>query len=246
MKKILPILFLLLLGSVLYILTLRGNHGAPSPVWIKEVGTQLSQPFELSPERGRYLLLYSLVEDHSFSLSPELAKAASPDVGVYKGKYYIFFAPGISLFSIPLYMLGKSFDLPQVFAFFTISFFAIMNLIFIYLIARTVLKTSIWAALAGALTFGFASSSWNYAITMYQHHVTTFFILSSIFMVWKFRRTHKFWKQFLYATYVWIAYSLAISIDYPNLILFAPAATYLMLSIVTYKRERQYRVPKRF
>ena len=193
----------------------------------------VSKPFELSPERGRYILTYSLAERQSFSLDETLATAANPDVGYYKGRYYVYFAPGVSILSLPLYHLGKLYNIPQVGAFFTISLFAAANLVLIYLLSRKLLGVHAIPAVIAALVFGFASTSWSYAITMYQHHVTTFFILSSFLAVW-ISINHKRYS-FLASVYVWGAFGISLFVDYPNAILLLPVVCYFLYSFFSTK-----------
>ncbi|MBI4009561.1 hypothetical protein HY357_04965 [Candidatus Roizmanbacteria bacterium] len=237
MKKTLTLLFLFLLGLLIYALTIRGQSGNLGAQLIKNNLDQATKPFELSPERGRYILTLSLAENRSVALNNELAEAAYPDTGYYKGKYFILFAPGISLLSIPFYYIGKYFNLAQVGAFSTISLFSAINLVLIFLIAKNIFRLPTVIALFSSLVFGFASTSWSYAITMYQHHLTVFFIISSFYAVWKYRQNQKY--NWVWVTYVWIAYGLAISIDYPNALLMFPVMVYFLLSsfIVTNKKK---------
>lgn len=223
------ILFVLFIFSlILYAFTLRGIYGNPTGKMVKNGLDQASKPLELSPERGRYLLILSLGENRSFSLSKELADAAYPDVGYYKGKFYVFFAPGISLLALPLYWIGKYFNIAQAASFFTISIFAAISLLFIYKISRNIYKLPIWAALLSSLIFGFGSTSWSYANTLYQHHVTVFCIMSSLYAVWKYRQKNK--QSWLWALFVWFNYALAIAIDYPNALLMLPIMIYFFFS----------------
>ena len=73
MDKIFTILFILFCAAIL-ILGLRGIPGNPDAYtlntqqWKPNEPTE-SAPFELSPERGRYALTYSLVEDKSVQIS---------------------------------------------------------------------------------------------------------------------------------------------------------------------------------
>src|SRR3989304_6408911 len=121
MKTFLSIIFIFIIGVVLYSLTLRGIYGNPQGTSIKNNLDQATKPLELSPERGRFILTMSLAENNSISLSRELADSADPDVGYHEGRFYIFFPPGISILALPFYNLGKSYNLSQVGSFFTIA-----------------------------------------------------------------------------------------------------------------------------
>ena len=126
------IYILILISVLLYVFTLRGIYGNPNGNMIKNNLDQATRPFELSPERGRYILSMSLADNKSFSLSQTLADAAYPDVGYYQGRFYINFAPGISLISLPFYLIGKYFNLSQMFSFFSISIFALLNIFLLF------------------------------------------------------------------------------------------------------------------
>lgn len=228
MKERTLLTILLVFSLVLYVLTIRGIYGNPTGKMVKNNLDQAAKPLELSPERGRYLLTLSLGENRSFSLSKELADAAYPDVGYYKGKFYVFFAPGISLISLPFYWVGKMFNIAQVATFFTISIFAAFSLIYLYKICRYIFKLPVWASLTAPLIFGFGSTSWSYANTLYQHHVTVFCIIASFYAVWKYKHKDRF--SWLWATFIWFNYALAIAIDYPNAFLMAPIMIYFFLS----------------
>src|SRR5579859_8026983 len=216
------------ISLIMYSLTLRGVYGNPPGNSIKNNLDQASKPFELSPERDRYILTLSLAENKSFALSPILAEAAFPDDGYYNGKIYIFFAPGISLFALPFYLLGHMVNMAQVGSYFFISLVASTTLIFLFKIARNIFNMPVGAALTAPLVFAFGSTSWSYAITMYQHHVTTFFIISSFYAVWKFKQQKKY--SWVWATLIWTNYALAIFIDYPNAMLLLPVMVYFFFS----------------
>jgi len=232
MKKIIiftvSLFFVLLVGIVLYAATIRGVNYNPQISSIKENLDQPTKPFELSPERGRYLLTYSLAEDKSFSLSKKLADAAFPDVGYRNGKFYVYFAPGISVLALPFYFVGKNFGFAQVTTYAMSAFFATVNLALLFLISKKVLKLPTWIAILTALIFGFASTSWSYAITLYQHHVTTFFILSGFYAGWKYKQENTY--SWIYSTYIWFSYGAALFLDYPNAILLAPVMIYHLIS----------------
>ena len=241
MKNKLAIIFIVLITASLYALTLHGVPGNPGPALIKDNLDQATKPFELSPERGRYAHVVALAETGHYELSQEWANAVYPDVGYVNGKFYSFFAPGISYMATPFYLLGKEYDLAQVFTFGFVSLISILAMVFLYKIAREILLLPVWASLFAVFVFAFGSTAWSYAITLYQHHITLFFILSSFYAVWKYRAGGV--ASIFWAIYVWIAYALAISIDYPNAILMLPVMIYFLISsfqIVT--KEQEYKV----
>lgn len=228
MKIFLGSILIFTLGIVIYSLTIRGIYGNLQVTSIKNNLDQATKPFELSPERGRFILTFSLAENKSFSLSRQLADAADPDVGYHEGKFFIFFPPGISVLGLPLYILGKPYNLSQIGTFFTITIFAVLNLLLIYKISNKIFKLPVALSLLSSLIFGFASTSWSYAITFYQHHVTTFAILSVFYSTFLFKKVKKW--NWIFAGYNWIIYGLALFLDYPNLILLAPVMVYFILN----------------
>src|SRR3989344_8706091 len=114
MKKIFPYLIIIILGVILFSLTIRGIAGNPDASMFKNNLDQATKPFELSPERGRYAHVFSLAESNKYDLTQEWADAVYPDVGYYQGRFYSFLAPGISYLALPFYMLGKAYGLAQV------------------------------------------------------------------------------------------------------------------------------------
>lgn len=231
MKNKLAIFFIIISASVLYLLTLHGVAGNPTPQQIKGTLDQAPSPFELSPERGRYAHLIALAQNHTYALNAELANVAVPDVGYHAGTYFAYFAPGIPYLAAPFYQLGAHYNLAQVFSFGFITLVSILGLVFLFKIGREVLALPIWASLAAVMIFGFGTTAWSYAITLYQHHLTSFFILSSIYAVWRYQQHRSGWS-WVWALFVWVNYGLAIFVDYPNAILMLPVMVYLLTSSI--------------
>lgn len=227
MKNFLAIFFIIVLASGLYALTLRGVHGNPKAETIKATLEEAPKPFELSPERGRFAHVLSLSENNSYALSKTLGEFVYPDVGWSEGKFYSFFAPGISYMVLPFYELGKNYELSQLFTFAFISLVSILALIFLFKIAREILKLPIWASILAVVIFAFGSTAWSYAVTLYQHHVTVFFMLSAVYCIWRYKQRTRF--SWVWAIWPWVAYALAISIDYPNAILLLPVMVYFLI-----------------
>ena len=221
---------IVIIAAFLYTLTIRGAVGNPAPSDFKGNLDQATKAFELSPERGRFTHVVALAEHNTYALNEELRDAAFPDVGFYDGKYFSFFAPGISYLSYPFYELGAPFALGQVAAFAFVAVISIITLLFLFRIARDILKFPLWVSLMAVITYAFASTAWSYAITLYQHHLTAFFILSSFYAVWRFERGGRL--SFVWALFVWINYALAITIDYPNALLMLPVMVYLLVATV--------------
>lgn len=225
-KEIFIIAAIVLLGSSMYALTLRGELGNPASQDFKNNLDQSARPFELSPERGRFVHVASLSENGTYALSTDWAEVAYPDVGISKGQYFSFFAPGVAYLVFPFYELGKQYNLGQVAVFSVESLMSLITLIFLFKIGRQIFKLPIFASFFAVLVFAFASTAWSYSITLYQHAFTACFMVTAYYAAWKFVKTDNNYS-WLYAAYVWAAYALAIAVDYPNAILLLPIMIYL-------------------
>jgi hypothetical protein len=178
-KDVLSIIAIVLLGASMYALTLRGAPGNPVVGEFKENLDTQTKAFELSPERGRYVHVANMAERGTYDLTHEWTEVAYPDVGVSPGgKYSSFFAPGVAYMTLPFYLVGEKYNLAQVATFAAESVITIITLIFIYLIGRRVFALSIRASLFAVLVYAFASTSWSYAITLYQNAFTTCFMVT--------------------------------------------------------------------
>lgn len=234
MKKKIILFVFFAVSFFIFFLILRGIPGNPEIKVIKNNLDQATKPFELSPERGRYILIVSLAENKSFSITKQMADAAYPDVGYFKGKFYVYFTPGVSLFALPLYLLGRQYQLAQVFTFSLSALFAFLNIILLFFICRKICGFSVWLSFLAGLIFAFASTSLSYAVTLYQHQISTFLLLSSFWAVWRYKQAGKL--SWLWAFYVWLAYGIGIFIDYPNALLFLPVIAYLAIAAFGIKR----------
>src|SRR5258708_6071080 len=134
-------------------------------------------------------------------------------------------------------MIGKSINLAQVVTFSYSSFMAILTGIMIYLISRRILKIPLWASLFASLVYMYGSTSWSYAVTLYQHQTTAFLILSAFYAAWYFKERKRF--NFLAALYIGLAFAVAILIDYPNTLFFAPVMVYFAVSASNIKQEAE-------
>lgn len=231
MKKILkffPLIFFIVFCLLALFFALRGIPGSPdakelsTPKW-KEDG-----PFELSPERGRFSLLYSVAEDHSFLFSNDIGKFAEPDVAVNKGRYVSLFAPLVSFASMPGYFIGRYFGASQVGTFAVVALFALFNCLLIRLIAIR-LGVSSFASAVGSLIFLFATPAFAYGVNLYQHHISTFLILLSIYVLLRSKKT---WP--LVITFFLCA--AAIPLDYPNVFFMFPLGIYAFGRIISFEK----------
>ncbi|MBI2022972.1 hypothetical protein HYT01_00205 [Candidatus Giovannonibacteria bacterium] len=229
MKKILGVIFFALFCSSILILTIRGIDGNPDESALSSPGWASDGPFETSSERGRFALLYSYVEDGSLQFSPALARFALPDLALSPdGKYVSLFAPGVSFIAVPGYFAGKYFGAAQLGVYAVVALFALLNILLVRAIALN-LGAEQYAAGLAALAFGFASPAFSYAVAFYQHHISTFFILASIYALTRLSAVPA-------VLLVAFLYSLAFAVDSPNAILMLPVVIFALGKIVSLER----------
>lgn len=228
MKKSIITLILLFFLGLVFALTIKGNFGNPTPTEIEDQLRHRGQPFELSPERGRFALTQSLAEDHSFFLRDDIARYVTPDLGNINGKYIILFSPGISILATPLYLLGAQFNLAQIATFFLPVIFALFNFLLIVKICRQ-LGLSLRSGLIAAFTFLLATPAFTYSISFYQHQITTFLLLATSYLL--FSKIN-----FVKLTLAAFLTGISFWIDTQNPIFFIPLAFYGATNIINFAK----------
>ena len=229
MKNIIPIILVFFI-SLVFMLTIKGNLGNPSPEYIFDNLRVKGQPFELSPERGRYALTSSLSEDKSFYLRKNIAKYVTPDLGFIDGKYIILFSPGVSILATPLYLVGQRIGAAQVTTFTLPVIFAIFNFLLIVKIAKHFKLTERSGFIAG-LSFLFATTAFSYSVSFYQHQITTFLLLSTTVLLFSKRTVVKMTLvAFLIGASFWI--------DSQNPIFFTPLIAYALIRVFDLIKEK--------
>jgi hypothetical protein len=213
--KLSPSLIIILFSAFIFFLSIRGLPGNPNLNELDANKWRRDGPLE---QTARFALIYSIVENHSFKFSLPLARFATPDLVSYEGNYVSLFPPGVSIMAIPGYLIGKYFGLSQIGTFTIISIFAVINILLIRQIAIYIGANSIAGAIAG-FTFAFATPAYPYAVDFYQHHVSTFLILLSIFSLLRFRLHFAL-------IIVWLCLGISVMVDYPNFLMMAPIAIY--------------------
>lgn len=229
MKIRIPIIFAVLLSIfalAMYMFTVRGEFGNAENPKGGDAQTLVGGVFESSHERAPYAFMLSLLERKTVVLTKDLADFGSPDVGFIKDKFYSYFPIGISALIAPLYLLGYKYNLGLLGAYATMPLIAIATLVALYGIARRVLQLPAWSALVAALVFGFATTSWSYAITIYQHQVSAFCMVVGFYCVWSYaQRTSRAWVWSALFAFI---YGLSVFVDYPNALLLAPLGIYFL------------------
>src|SRR4030042_648124 len=130
MKKLFNLFYYIFIIVVL-LFAVRGVSGNPSKGDMNSSYWKEDGPFELSPERGRFALTFSIIEDKSLSFSLPVAQFTLPDLGFHMGKFVSLFAPGVSFVAIPGYLIGKNFGVSQLGTFMIICLFAFLNALLI-------------------------------------------------------------------------------------------------------------------
>lgn len=225
MRKNIVNILLLFFCIVVFILAIRGIAGNPKAEELDTSKWRNDGPFE---QTGRFALLYSVVEDRSFQFSLPLARFATPDLATINGAYVSLFAPGVSFIAIPGYVIGKYFGVAQVGTFAVISVFAIFNIFLIRAIAVK-LGISPIAGTIGGLVFAFATPAFAYGVDLYQHHISTFLILFSIFSLLYF-------SDFVALLVVWFSFAASIVVDYPNFLMMLPVGVYALTRIFVMRK----------
>lgn len=230
MKKIFDI-FIIIFIAVILALTLRGLPGSPGKGDLGTTKWMESGPFEMSPERGRFALTFSLIEDRSFYFDVPVARFVVPDLAISKGNYVSLFAPLLSFIVIPGYIIGKFLGVSQVGAYSVIAIFALLNAVLIRLISIRLGAKSLAATLA-ALVFIFGTPAFAYGVNLYQHHISTFLILLSIFLLLKKKNL---WTLLI----VFLLCGASIPLDYPNLIFTLPIIIYALNGMISFKKIKE-------
>ncbi len=232
-KKSIIIYFVTIVLAVVAIaLCVRGRLGVPLSSELNDPKWKENSGFDLSVERGRFALVYSLLEDKSFYLNPNLARFSTPDIGFINDRYVSLFAPGVSFITVPGYLIGKFFGASQVGTFFVIGIFGVLNLIMISLTAR-LLGASTAAGILGGVVFLFATPAFTYATTLYQHHISTFLILTAIYTLTK-------WRSVKSLSLVWFICGVGISVDFPNFFMLAPIGLYALSRFFSITKDARF------
>lgn len=231
MARYATLLFLGVMMVLILAMSLRGLPGNPKIAELNTSEWAFDGPLELSPERGRFALLYSMVEDHSLIFSIPVARLALPDLAINnRGEYVSLFAPAVSFLAVPGYIVGKFFGISQAGAYAVISLFALLNAFLIAMIARR-LGAARYPALLGGIVFLFATPAFAYGVDLYQHHVSVFLLLLSLWMLVSFR---SMWSLAV----VWFSCALSVVVDNPNLFLMFPIGIFALVRLFDLVQEK--------
>ncbi len=216
--------FLISLGAIAVLITLlsfsiKGDTG--NPIYYQtELDTKVGGPFESSGSTSRYALAKSIVDNGSLLFSTELAKFASPDVVGVNGKYTTLFTPGVSFAAVPFYYLGNLVGLPQLAAFLSTTFFALLNMLLVYKVSRKFYVSHALSIISG-LIFGFATSATAYSNSLTQHHLSVTLLLLAIL-----NAAGK--RNFINNLTFGLVAGASALVDIPNLFMTVPVGLYIL------------------
>lgn len=222
------LLIIIVVISIVLVGVVKGIPGNPSDSNLNDKNWKENGPLELSPDRGKFALTYSLAEDQSVKFSLPVARFATPDLGYKDGNYVSLFAPGVSYIILPGYLIGRMFDLSQLGAFLIIALFAFINFWLIYLISKY-LGSKKYASLAAAGVFSLATPALAYGGSLYQHHISTFFILCSIWILLRFKNA---WSLMI----VWLLVGSSVAVDNPNFFMMFPIGVFALGRVIDIKK----------
>ncbi len=230
-KKLLSVIIIALFCSLILTLSIRGIPGNPTERDVNNAVWKEDGPLELSPDRGRFALIMSIVQNNSFYFSVPIARFVTPDLGYANGKYVSLFAPGVSFLVMPGFIIGSWLGVSQVGSFAVISIFALINVLLIRALAIRIGTHPIAATISG-LIFLFATPAFPYGVTLYQHHISTFLILACLYLLDR-------WNNFLSLFLIWFLIAAAIPIDYPNLFFLMPIGILALARFISIKAEKE-------
>lgn len=226
-------LILVTVSIILYILTMRGSLGNPTPAEIDYKLSARGASFESSQERSRYALILALAHERRFAIDT-YASLGTPDVGRVNNHYYSFFPPGVSIAALPFYFIGSRLGIAQMAVFSVSTIFALLTML---LVAKFCHKLKMhWSvALFSALSFGFATNAWGYSVTLFAHLVSAYLLLAGLYLT--FFAAKEGWLQ---AVLVWLVYGVAIWVDYPNIFIYLPILLLFMFtSMINLNQEKR-------
>jgi hypothetical protein len=195
------------------------------------MGTEVGSPFESSNSSSRYALVEAIVKDKTIALDLPRAEFASPDVVKSHGKYFTIFAPGVSFFAIPFYILGMYFNLQQVTTYIAINIVALTNTLLIIYIAKK-LTNSLHAALISGFIFLCGTNALVYAQTLTQHHLTILCMLIAFALAIQKKSPIK-------TMLIGFVSGMAVLMDIPNILIVAPIAVYAFFQTIEVKKEKK-------
>jgi hypothetical protein len=228
LTRVANITSIVILAFLLLCFFVKGASG--NPIYYQtEHDKGITGPFEGPNSTSRYALTEAFAENNTVLLTREQAIFSLPDVVYYQDKYFTVFMPGISFIGVPFYLLGKNFGLQQLFAYFSVTIFAFLNM---FLVARIAYKlgANLYASLLAGFLFLFATNQLSYALFYTQHATSVAFLLCSILIA---LNKPSVIRNILFG----VLAGMSLLLDVPNLILLLPTAVALLISHIHVQKE---------
>lgn len=224
LRSVMPFVLVSFVLLVILIGVTKGRFGSPDDTTLNSKSWTDNGPLELSPDRGRFALTYSIAEDQSVTFSLPVARFATPDLGFKDGYFVSLFAPGVSIVVLPGYLIGRMFNASQIGTFLVISLFAFINFWLIYAISKK-LGANKYASIIGAAIFSLATPALAYSGSLYQHHISTFLILFSAWLLLRFKSA---WSLAI----VWVLVGVSVAVDNPNFFMMFPIGLVVLINTI--------------
>lgn len=177
--------------------------------------------------------------DVASSIVERLDLAVPDGIRGADGREYSWFPIGSSLLAIPFCLIGKSAGVPSE------NIFAIMNLlvcaatpVLVFLFASS-LGYSNRASLYTSVLYGIGTMSWYYSKDPGDHALETFFVLLSVYFMWRHLKDKTLSSLIFSALYLGMAFIIR-----PTSILVIPPLLILMIS--QYPEESDFKARLRF
>jgi hypothetical protein len=215
------VILLFFLIFFVFLFTLKGNSGNFVP---PNSSGNASPPFETSLERGRYAQIYSLVNYHTFNVDkyPNFLK---PDYAWFNGHYYPAFPVGVSVLTVPAFILGSIFKMSQLFVFANTALTSLLVAVLIFLICRK-LKLSEKAGIFAALCYGISSVALPYSVSLSAHPFSALCLCLLIYLYLSLQNDkYSLAKNLL----MFAVFGINVFIDYPNLAILLPIVFFAVL-----------------
>ncbi len=230
MKSLFLSLFVGFIALAIFVLTIKGDAGAPVAFQYGDRSTVVGGPFESSGSTSRFALTEAIVQRGTVFFTEDQAKFSSPDLVFHNGKFFTIFTPGVSFLGVPLYALGRVFGMPQVGAYATVALFALLNIFLIAALARK-LGASLPAGLLAGVSFAFATNAFSYATTYTQHIMGATIILASLLIA-----ASK--PNLLLSILLGILAGVGMLLDIPNLFMLVPVAILFLTKHIHSERKQ--------
>jgi hypothetical protein len=230
-----PTFLLISFIFLIFILTIKGLPGNLHPNGTGANRIKMNTPpFETSMERGRFAQVVALAETGNLKVN-SFTRFLEPDLAWYNNNFYSTFPPGVAFIALPFYLLGRLFNLSQIFTFLTSAVFTTITAYIIYLCCQ-MQNISNRSSVLAALIFAFTSSTWAYSVSLSAHAVSAFTIALGYFTLQKIAKSEKeFWCFALMGA----LFGACFFVDYPNILIFLPLLIYALAQKMFVFREEE-------